>query len=200
MEEVTRHIRGAPLWMIVGIWALGALNATMLYVHLVPYALSLGLEPQYAALVFGLFGGGMVAGRVVFGFLASRIRIGYVLTACVALHGALTASLPLLAPHYLVFISPMIGLFFGGWLPLLAVVTQHIYGPSSLGGVLGLINGLGFGLGGIAGPPLAGYVYDSTGSYEYAFYTSALLMAVSALLALRLHSEVSRRLLKNARI
>jgi MFS family permease len=61
-------------------------------------------------------------------------------------------------------------------------VCAHLFGLAGLGGVLGALY-TSSGIGGLAGPPLAGWLIDATDSYVAAIVI-ALALALASVVAL----------------
>ena len=81
--------------------------------------------------------------------------------------GCATASLWLLVPFLVLF-----SIGYGGCNALKPSLTREYFGRTSFGAVFGLIMGINM-LGSIIGPPLAGWVYDSWGSYQGIWFVFA---------------------------
>lgn len=131
--------------------------------------------------------GGLVnaAGRVGTGMYSDKIgrNNAYVLNA------GISAVAMLLIPYAidsksvgLLFLLAGIGYWqYGGGLALLPSYTADFYGPKNLGFNYGIVF-IGWGLGAFM-PRLAGYIRDTTGSFNSAFYISAALLVVAIVLA-----------------
>ena len=75
---------------------------------------------------------------------------------------------------------PLFGYFNGAFGALFQLVVQDAFGIRNYGTIMGMINMssmISFGI----GPLLAGFSYDITGSYEFAFATVAIMFTVGAL-------------------
>ncbi|MFP4054509.1 MAG: hypothetical protein ACLFV7_11680, partial [Phycisphaerae bacterium] len=70
-----------------------------------------------------------------------------------------------------------IGLGFGACFVLYAAQVASRYGLSRVGSVYPIVF-LAYGLAGIAGPPLGGWLYDSTASYTPAIMLSCVVVGV----------------------
>ena len=57
------------------------------------------------------------------------------------------------------------------------------FGTKSVGAILGMVI-VGYTIGAAAGPILAGFIFDTTGSYYIAFLSAAIAMAIAFLLCL----------------
>ena len=74
---------------------------------------------------------------------------------------------------------------YGGGLSLMPAMTADFFGANDLGIKYGLVF-LGWGIAFLV-PQLAGYLRDLTGTLDYAFYLSALLMFIAILLSRAVH-------------
>jgi len=85
-------------------------------------------------------------------------------------------------PELLVFGSAFTGLCYGTIFTLMPAATADFYGVRNLGVNYGLLF-TGFGVAGVVGPIVGGWVRDQFGSYNYSFLTSATLLLIGAALA-----------------
>ncbi len=140
--------------------------------HIMPY-LNLLQIPRSTA---GLIAGGMsvisILGRFGFGWLADLFDKRYV--------AALACGLMSIGMFALCYVDSgwVMALFlflfpvgFGGAVTLRGAITRDYFGRECFGRLIGLVMGAS-AVGGIIGPTLAGYFFDTTGSY---FFTWILL-------------------------
>ena len=80
-----------------------------------------------------------------------------------------------------------IGFNFGGNLALFPTTTADFFGTRNVGKNYGLMF-TAYGVAGIAGPILAGSVFDMTGSYMWAFIPSGVACLIAAVISLGLKS------------
>lgn len=123
-----------------------------------------------------------VGGRLGFGWLGDKydrrriVAIAFAMvTAGLFFFGyAPTAGLWLLVPFIFLF-----GVGYGGSTAVRPSIVSEYFGRANFGTVFGLIVGIN-AIGGIIGPPLAGWVYDTWGSYQGAWlaYTGLAVAAV----------------------
>jgi OFA family oxalate/formate antiporter-like MFS transporter len=138
------------------------------------------------AWIIASFGGLINAsGRVCSGLYSDKIGRANAYT----LNGVLSAIFLLATPLVikmesvpLLFLATGIAYWhYGGGLSLLPSFTADFYGSKHLGANYGFVF-LGWGLGFLM-PLIAGYIKDSTGSYELSFYISAALVVAGVLLS-----------------
>ena len=175
-------VRSRNFWAIALPFALVLSALSAILVHLVPYADDLGIPSYRAAWVLSISAGMGVLGKVAFGWLFDRFdaRIALWLSFGMQLAGLL---LLMRAQGFagLVTAALVFGFGMGGVIPLHASVTGAAFGRLSFGKVLGLLRPFQVPITAL-GVPLAGWIYDATGSYELAFRLFAGVYVAAALL------------------
>ena len=151
--------------------------------HMVTHAIDQGVRPMTAATVLSVSGLSSIFGRVGAGMLADRIGAKPTLVGGLALQAGVIL-LYLLAGDAATFylLGLAFGTFYGGVMPLYALVTREYFGEKVMGSAYGgvfLISTLGMGLGSFAG----GLIYDRLGGYAWLFLASAAIGGLAALLA-----------------
>ena len=145
--------------------------------HLVDQGVSLTIATT-ALSVFAIFG---MIGKFVMGFIAERISARYTLMINLFGQAAFVTMLIWAGSPLIMWISvPLFGYFNGAFGALFQLVVQDAFGIRNYGSIMGMINMssmISFGI----GPLLAGFSYDITGSYEFAFATVAIMFTVGAL-------------------
>lgn len=165
----------------------------VIIVHIVPYAVDVGIPALAAASLLSVTAGGSVVGRLTIGLIADRVGGRVALSFCVIL---ITLSLLWLLFSrdvwmFYVF-SVIFGFGYGGMILLVTIVTAELYGLASLGMMLGIFAFYDTA-GGVIGPPLAGSIFDATGSYSLAFLISVMLGVLAIILSLALLKVKGRR-------
>ena len=179
----------------------GFLNTLALFfpfVFLVPYARAQGINDVAAASLVGIIGGASIVGRLGFGALGdkiSRIRLFQITFFLVAV----SFSFWLLASKsyvMLVTFAVLLGAGYGGFIALSPTITAELFGLIGLGSILGAMY-TAAGFGGLLGPPMAGYLIDSTGSYTLAIIAAMVLAFIAFLLLIPIerfmHSHIQSR-------
>ena len=140
--------------------------------HVMPYLSSINIARAKASVVAMAIPLTSIGGRLGLGWLGDKVNRKMVLV------GALAAmSLGIFCFGYtsiagawlLVVFIILFGVGYGGSISLRPSLVREYFGRSSFGTVFGLITGITM-LGGIIGPPLAGWVYDNWGSYQGIWY------------------------------
>lgn len=188
-EWTNREIlRNANFWSItlsVGL-VFGATG--MIVMHLVPFATDQGISVTRAAWIQSTYAASAAAGKYFFGRIADSIPLRTAFISAIALQTIGWSGL-LFDPGagLLTAIAIALGLSAGGRLPVWSAMLAAVFGVRSFGRAMGLMGPMMLPVA-FAGPPLAGYVHDRTGSYELGFQLGVvvLLAAIAAAFTLRL--------------
>ncbi len=186
-------VRSLPLWKICLIYFLFSISLQAMMVHLVPHAIDSGIEPLAAAILLTIIGGTNTFGRVTGGGFMDRLGTRRVLIFCLIAPALMMPALIFargLLPLYV--IAAVYGIGYGGISTAIPKLTSEYYGLGSLGGLLGVVQ-LAFAAGGAVGGPLAGYIFDKTNSYTFAFALLFVLIAVAFVVCLTLRPPVRTR-------
>jgi MFS family permease len=162
----------------------------MILVHIVPY-IQEGpkLSPTVAAAVLGIIGGTSIAGRLIMGAVSDRIGRKRALAISVFLEGiAILGFVSSSVPWMLYLFAIIYGFGYGGHVPQLAALVGEIFGLRYVGISLGMTT-LSWGIGGALGTFLAGYIFDISDSYDYAFILGAAAMFLATVLTPLLKSR-----------
>ena len=185
-SEMLRTWQFYVLWFM---YACGAGAGLMIISKLAKIASAqAGLELGFVLVAVLAVGNG--AGRIVAGIASDKIGRRATMLICFALQTVLilllsqTTEGSLLAnTAVLAVVSALIGANYGANLSLFPSVTKDYYGLKNFGVNYGLVF-TAWGFGGFMLSLLAGEVYDETGSFSFAYYCSAALLAVAAVVTL----------------
>jgi MFS family permease len=184
--ELGQVLRHRVFWLLYLACALNCIGTFVPFVHLAPYATDQGLSRIEGVWLVGLIGVGSTLGRFVLGGLADRIGRDRSLALIMLLNGVALAywsvaqGFTALAIFALVF-----GLFYGGFVALVPAFTADLFGLRAMSAVLGVLyTSVAFGT--LLGPTLAGWVFDTTGSYTWPILICTAGCVVSALMVWKL--------------
>ncbi|CAG9134986.1 unnamed protein product [Plutella xylostella] len=126
--------------------------------------------------------------RVGLGWIGDRpwISVGALYSVCLALCGACVAAMPPAAANFwlLAAVSCTFGLLFAGAFTFTPSLLVELVSLDQFTSAYGLVL-LAQGIGHLIGPPLSGYIYDVTFSWELSFYLSGgCIVLAGALIAL----------------
>ena len=145
--------------------------------HQVPYMIDNGIDATAAATALGLTAGIGVLSKLSFGYLADRFSPRGVMSACIALQAVGVVLLIQISSLGIWAFVVVFAFAMGGNNTLRPLVIGEFFDLAAFGRVSGLTEFIRR-VGAAAGPFLAGYIFDITGSYRYAFITFMVAYAV----------------------
>lgn len=163
--------------LAVGMFA-GTFGGLLVISHLSPLVLSLGGSPHTATWSVGAFALGNAAGRILWGRLADRIGQTSIPWSLALLAGALLSLWASTTPGALLVASALLGVCFGAAFVVHAAQVARDHGPAGLGLVYPWVF-LCYGLAGIAGPAMGGWIADAFGDYRLATLVAAAVAATA---------------------
>ncbi len=184
-------VRNANFWWLAVSLGLLFSTYTAILSNMTPYAALLGHGEASASGLIMIIAISGLLGKLIFGVAADIIGHKLALWAAQLLQAAGFTLLALEPSYYLVVLACIsIGLAAGGMLPVWGALIADIFGLQSYGRAFGLMGPI-ITLFVMLGFPLAGRLYDVTGSFSLGLWISVALMAVAAtlLVPLRLSQE-----------
>jgi MFS family permease len=175
---VKQVLKSGAFWHIAMGFMCHILVMNAVITHVMPYLGSIGFTRSFSSLVAITIPATSIVGRLSFGWFGDRFDKRRVTTL-----GFVLASLGLLAFGYvatagtwiLVPSLVLIGIGWGGPVPMMPALVREYFGRVRLATVLGLVMGVA-ALGSMVGPPLAGLAFDRLGSYQVAWFGFAGLV------------------------
>jgi len=180
-------LRTQAFWLLwIGGATIGFSQSTVM-AQIVPYLESVGVSEGAAPFAVTGVTVCSLLGRIGFGWMGDFVDKRVLIAGCAALQCAGVLVLSALQSAW--FILPfalMYGPGYAGPIPLRPALQADLYGMKAFGLVSGLL-ATSWTISGMIGPPLAGWVYDTSGTYRWAFLAYALiaLLAIPASLAIR---------------
>ena len=165
----------------------------IIVIHLYNFVIDTGISPILAAGPVAAIGLGSIIGRLVIsGALSENIKNERVLLVCYLFQGSSILILLFLKEIWAFYLFGIIfGFFYSGWVPIYPNILSRFFGLSSLGTIYGFF-GSSFSLAAIAGPLLAGYIYDTTGSYSLPFITAIIFCYLAAFGAIFIKNPIKK--------
>lgn len=157
------------------------------FVFLGQYAADRGVGPVAAAVLVGLLGGASVLARIGFGTAVRRLGSVRLYRACFVLLALGFVVWLAAGSSYasLVAVAVVFGTGYGGFVALSTIVLAERFGVVGLGSVMGLFY-TSQGLGGLVGPPAAGWLIDRTDGYAVTLVLGGCAMVAARLLVVGL--------------
>jgi MFS family permease len=190
-EDVSAReaFKSGPFWSIALASACHVMLVTAVITHVMPYLSSIDIARSTSSQVAMAVPLASIAGRLSFGWVADRASRKLVAAAgfgMMALGLVCFAFTGITGTWILILFLILFGVGYGGINVMRPALVQEYFGRSSFGTIFGII--IGFGMAGsIGGPALAGWAYDSWGSYQGIWFLMSAVPVV-ALIAMLLMS------------
>ncbi|MEO6571538.1 MAG: MFS transporter, partial [Ilumatobacteraceae bacterium] len=167
------------------------------FVFVGKYAKERGIGSVQAAVLVGVLGGASVLSRIGFGSLVRSFGSFRLYRACFVIHAVSFLVWMAAGSSYamLVLFVLILGVGYGGFVALGPIVISDRLGVAGLGSILGLLY-TGPGLGGLLGPPFAGWLIDRTGGYRWSITVCVVFCVISVLLLSGLPTTGDGRLVR----
>jgi sugar phosphate permease len=181
--SATAAFRSPTLWYIVLALFPQFIAVGAVFTHVMPYLSSVGITLSLSSLVTTSLPLVSIGGRFGMGWFSDQFSKKLLSTgALVALALGLvffeyTTSETL---WFLVIFVIFFGISYGGNLAMLSILLRSYFGRGSYGTIIGFTWGILL-LGNVVGPPLAGWFFDTWGSYRYVWLMMAGIVLIGAL-------------------
>jgi len=152
-------------------------------VHLVPYAMDIGVSPTISAVALGLLGGFSVPGRIISGIIADRV--GWQKVFIISQFGLalFILWLSMIKTVWMLYLFVLFyGICHGSRVSAHVGILGEFFGINSLGEIIGITMAIGLCAGAFA-PYLAGFIFDITGSYFVDFMIVMLVLLSGGIIA-----------------
>ncbi len=185
-------LRSRIFWFLALAFGVAGAVAGAFNANVIPYSTDIGIPIAQASFFISAIGGTAILGTVIFGALADRVNIRLLLWTSFGLQGITFLYLRSITPEYstLMLAVLLFGLSAGAMMPLIAAAVGRGFGPVSFGRVMGFIGPVTLPFG-FLGPPVTGYIRESTGAYLLAFdvFVGVFVVASVVLIGLRLPTK-----------
>jgi len=152
-------------------------------VHLVPHAMDVGVSPTASAVALGLLGGFSVPGRIISGFISDRLSWQKIMAASLFGMALFSLWLSFLKGTWMLYCFVFFyGICHGSRVPSYVGILSEFFGMRSLGELIGITTAIGILIAAFA-PYVAGFIFDTTGSYFLAFMLVMVLLLSSSIIA-----------------
>lgn len=178
-------VRSRSFRWLYAMCVLGAPAMFIPFAHISAAARDLGIGDSRAVGLVGMIGIGSLVGRFAIGSIADRVGRPLTLMAAQASLG-LSMLVWLSAGGYpaLALFALWMGLSYGGIVSLMPALCMDFYGARAVSSIIGTLY-TGAALGNVAGPWVAGRMFDTRGSYTMVVAGCAVLSVGATLSAWR---------------
>lgn len=172
-------------WLFISIWFLYSICLFTITTHIVRHALDLGIASMAAASIISISGFANIPSRLLMGIASDRFGRRRIAVICCLLMAASMLWVSQSSSLWMLYLFAVaFGAAYGGLAPPVVAIVGDVFGLRHIGAIFGMLE-IGWVSGGAVGPALAGYIFDTTRSYDLAFLltmVAALIMAVLFLL------------------
>lgn len=181
-----RAIKTRRFWALVLFPFFAFIGLFIVHVHNVKFLVDQGIDKMTAAYIYAMVGIVSTVFRIFWGWLSDRIwrEITYSLgTICICLGIGSLLLMEITGQN--AFSYPFF-IFFGmGWgvtAPLFMSIAADLFKGKGFGLIYGIVEG-GIGVAGAIGAWSAGFIFDRTHSYQWAFLLGIIAVLISGLLS-----------------
>jgi MFS family permease len=174
--------RTSSFWLLNVVFTLTWLVVFVPMVHVVSFAVDLGIPQFRAAMAISVIGFAGFMGRLFIGTISDRIGRVSTLGLCFLLQALGFIGFAFSSDLMSLYLAAAVfGLSYGGVTALFPAIIGDFYGRTSVGSIAGFIFAVS-GSPAAFGPLIAGYIYMVTGRYSAAFLLSAALNVIAFVL------------------
>ena len=181
MEGLTAResLRTTAFWLIIGAFMLVGLGMGGFHANLVTYFQDIGLAAQVAALSGTAFAVASVALRPVWGLLAERVSVRWLIGPQLVLSaGTVLLILNVGGQTSMLIAAALHGLTIGAYITLQGLLVADYFGRSHLGAINGVMRPFMTGAGAFS-PLLIAFLFDLQDSYTMAFLIIATAWVIA---------------------
>uniref|UniRef100_A0A4D5RU65 Putative monocarboxylate transporter n=1 Tax=Ixodes scapularis TaxID=6945 RepID=A0A4D5RU65_IXOSC len=165
------------------------------YVYIPDSAITLGVDKERASFLISFIGILNTLGVVIVGYLGDKtwMEPSLLYSFLTVVSGAAVGVLPLVSGYAaMAMLSAVYGFAISANYTLVPIILVELISLDNFTGAYGLLL-LIQGLAGLMGPPIAGWLCDTTGAYDATFYFSGLCILASGVLMLPVASSLHCR-------
>jgi MFS family permease len=171
------------IYLIV-IEAIRFMAVSAVVLHIMPYLSHAGISRPAASLVAASIPLSSIAGRFGFGWVADVFEKKYVLAVTYVFMGiGLVAFCYVQVKWFMFLFLLLFPLGYGGGIVVRGVILRDYFGAGSFGTMLGIVMGSA-SIGGVIGPILTGWVFDTLRNYQFAWLALTGLIALAIVMIL----------------
>lgn len=176
-----RDILGSVrFWLVLAGFTLVFYTFYTLFIHLVPYANTVGVSATAASTALGIVGGVSIAGRLGSGYLSDDVgRLPLLVVGAVVLALAPLAVLASPSAGAMYVVAVAFGYGYGTVGSLFSPMVVDLFGSHSVGRMVGMTS-ISFAVAGSVGPYLTGLLQAATGTYTVPFAAASVTALVGA--------------------
>jgi len=179
-------LRKRIFWHLNMVEAIRMLTVSAAVIHVMPYLSSIGIPRETAGVIAGAIPIFSIIGRFGFGWLGDIFDKRYVMACTFGFIGMGMLAFCYMRTIWIILLFLVIfppG--YGGSIVLRGAILREYVGRNSFGKILGVMYGSG-AIGGIIGPTVAGWMFDTLGTYQIVWLALFGLNALAFWLTLQI--------------
>ena len=192
---VRQAIRTRSFWFLTLAFTFQTAIVITVVTHVMPYLTGIGISRMTAGVAGTAIPVLSILGRLGLGALGDRMnrtRVAAWAYGMMGLGMLCFAAAPMLGTWTLYAFLLLFGVGYGGMAALRPALTREHFGGGHFGSIFGVVVGIN-AAGGIVGPPVAGWFYDTSGNYLVVWVALAVLAIGAAGLVLASGSHRLKR-------
>jgi MFS family permease len=188
-NPVAGALRDSRMWLIIAAFLFFFFGVQIVIIHIVNYATDVGIDPLVAATFVSVIGLVSIFSRLFTGAVAEKIGL-YVnlIVTCVALAAVFILLIFTRSVWAFYVCAVIFGIPYGGETTLIPLVIGRFFGTRHMTTLMG-ISLFGINIGGASGAWMAGWIFDRTESYTWAFIAGAACAAISVVAVILLKKQ-----------
>ena len=174
---VKAALRTRAFWLLCLVFFFQQIGTSSIHIYIVPYLESVEVPTATAAIAVTGMTACSLIGRIGFGFLGDFTNKRYLIAIAFTFQAIGIFIFSFIDMDRVWLIIPFLLLYgpgYGGPIPLRSALQADYFGVRSFGTILGLMSAISM-IGGIASPIVAGWFFDTTGSYHLVWQLFALV-------------------------
>jgi MFS family permease len=175
-------IKTPPFWALLAFPSLAVSGVYVVLVHNVKFLVDQGMDPMRAALIFAMTGVVSSVFRIFWGWLSDRIGREVTYTLGMFSISLGVSSLLLInvtgSVNFVYTFAAFFGIGWGVTAPMFMAAAADLFRGKAFGLIYGVVEGA-IGMGGAFGAWVAGAIFDTTQSYQWAFFLALVVFALS---------------------
>jgi MFS family permease len=191
--SIKQAIRTGRFWIFGLVMFCFIFIIQVMMAHIAPHAVDVGIPSALAASIVSIWAATSLIGRNLSGFISDRIGAIPSIILHLAIMVLALVWLVLAREVWTFYVFAVVyGIAYGGIVPLQTLLTGELFGLRFLGTVMASLMVVGT-VGGALGAPLAGTIFDTTGSYQLAFIICIIMAILAIILSVLLLRQQKKR-------
>jgi MFS family permease len=182
--SLSKALKTRQFWMVCLIYLFFGIFQLAIIVHIVPFAQDMKISAIDAAGILSIVGGVSLAARIIIGSLTDKLKVRFTTILCLVILVTALFWLQFADSLWKLYLFAVVfGFGYGGLSCLQALIAAELFGLVSMG-VITAIFSFSFDVGGAVGPLMAGYLFDTSGNYRWAFSICLFSASIAFIISL----------------